>query len=235
MQKNRYTRLADQERESISRGLAQHKPIRQIAKELDRFPSTISREVRRNRGKTGYRAFSASRRAKAAASSRKRGKRKIEKQEGLLSYVTEKLQGEWSPEEISKWLKVEYAWDINMQVSHEAIYQYIDLLPRGELKQLLIKGLRQERKHHRAKKRGDATETRGKIANMISIEEPPAELVELKVPCYLETYNSDNLGFYGSLGFKVVGSERASLHAPSAWGLLREPKEFESSSAARNS
>jgi IS30 family transposase len=69
--------------------------------------------------------------------------RKIEKQEGLLSYVIEKLQGEWSPEEISKWLKVEYAWDINMQVSHEAIYQYIDVLPRGELKQLLIKGQRQ--------------------------------------------------------------------------------------------
>ena len=142
MQKNRYTRLADQERESISRGLAQHKPIRQIAKELDRFPSTISREVRRNRGKTGYRAFSASSRAKVAASSRKRGMRKIEKQEGLLSYVIEKLQGEWSPEEISKWLKVEYAWDINMQVSHEAIFQYIDVLPRGE------------RKHRRIQKRG---------------------------------------------------------------------------------
>ena len=223
MQKNRYTRLADQERESISRGLAQHKPIRQIAKELDRFPSTISREVRRNRGKTGCRAFSASRHAKAAASSRKRGKRKIAKQEGLWSCVTEKLQGEWSPEEISKWLKVEYAWDINMQVSHEAIYQYIDLLPRGELK------------HRRAQKRGDATETRGKIANMLSIEEHPAEVDELKVPCYLETYNSDNLRFYGSLGFKVMGSKKASLHAPSAWGLLREPKEFESSSAARNS
>ena len=83
-------------------------------------------------------------------------------------------------------------------------------------------------------KRGDATETRGKIANMLSVEEPPAEVDELKVPCNLETYNSDNLGFYGFLGFKVMGSEKASLHAPSAWGLLRDPKEFESSSAARN-
>ena len=55
---------------------------------------------------------------------------------------------------------------------------------------------------------------------MLSIEERPAEVDELKVPCYLETYNSDNLGFYGSLGFKVMGSEKASLHAPSAWGLL---------------
>jgi len=137
MQKRRYTRLVDQERESISRGLAQHKSIRQLARELNRSPSTISREIRRNKGKSGYRAFSASRRAKAAASSRKRGKRKIEKQEGLLSYVMEKLQREWSPQEISKRLKIEYAWDMNMQVSHEPIYQYIYVLPRGELKKSL--------------------------------------------------------------------------------------------------
>jgi IS30 family transposase len=186
MQKRRYTRLADQKRESISRGLAQHISIRQLAKELNRSPSTISREIRRNKGKSGYRAFSASRRTKAAASSRKRGKRKIEKQEGLLSYVMEKLQREWSPQEISKRLKIEYAWDMNMQVSHEAIYQYIYLLPRGELKQLLIKGLRQERKHRRPQKRGDTAETRGKIANMLSIEERPAEVAERSVPGHWE-------------------------------------------------
>jgi IS30 family transposase len=186
MQKRRYTRLANQKRESISRGLAQHISIRQLAKELNRSPSTISREIRRNKGKSGYRAFSASRRTKAAASSRKRGKRKIEKQEGLLSYVMEKLQREWSPQEISKRLKIEYAWDMNMQVSHEAIYQYIYLLPRGELKQLLIKGLRQERKHRRPQKRGDTAETRGKIANMLSIEERPAEVAERSVPGHWE-------------------------------------------------
>jgi len=69
-----------------------------------------------------------------------------------------------------------------MQVSHEAIYQYIYVLPRGELKQLLIKGLRQERKHRRAQKRGDTAETRGKIANMLSIEECPAEVADRSVP-----------------------------------------------------
>ena len=102
MQKIRHTRLTDQERESISRGLAQHKSIRQIAKELSRSPSTISRKIRRNKGKTGYQAFSASRRAAATASSRERGKRKIGKQESLLSYVVEKLIREWSPQEIVK-------------------------------------------------------------------------------------------------------------------------------------
>jgi IS30 family transposase len=214
MQKRRYTRLTDQERESISRGLAQHKSIRQLAKELNRSPSTISREIRRNRGRTSYRAFLASRRAKAAASSRKRGKRKIEKQEGLLSYVMEKLQREWSPEEISKRLKIEYAWDMNMQVSHEAIYQYIYVLPRGELKQLLIKGLRQERKHRRPQKRGDTTETRGKIANMLSIEERPAEVAERSVPGHWE--GDLILGKYkrSALGTLVERTTRYTILVP---------------------
>lgn len=214
MQKRRYTRLTDQERESISRGLAQHKSIRQLAKELNRSPSTISREIRRNKGKSGYRAFSASRRAKAAASSRKRGKRKIEKQEGLLSYVTEKLQREWSPQEISKRLKIEYAWDMNMQVSHEAIYQYIYVLPRGELKQLLIKGLRQERKHRRPQKRGDTTETRGKIANMLSIEERPAEVADRSVPGHWE--GDLILGKYkrSALGTLVERTTRYTILVP---------------------
>ena len=214
MQKRRYTRLADQERESISRGLAQHKSIRQLASELNRSPSTISREIRRNKGKSGYRAFSASRRAKAAASSRKRGKRKIEKQEGLLSYVMEKLQREWSPQEISKRLKIEYAWDMNMQVSHEAIYQYIYVLPRGELKQLLIKGLRQERKHRRPQKRGDTTETRGKIANMLSIEERPAEVADRSVPGHWE--GDLILGKYkhSALGTLVERTTRYTILVP---------------------
>ena len=214
MQKRRYTRLADQERESISRGLAQHKSIRQLARELNRSPSTISREIRRNKGKSGYRAFSASRRAKAAASSRKRGKRKIEKQEGLLSYVMEKLQREWSPQEISKRLKIEYAWDMNMQVSHEAIYQYIYVLPRGELKQLLIKGLRQERKHRRPQKRGDTAETRGKIANMLSIEERPAEVADRSVPGHWE--GDLILGKYkhSALGTLVERTTRYTILVP---------------------
>jgi len=214
MQKRRYTRLVDQERESISRGLAQHKSIRQLARELNRSPSTISREIRRNKGKSGYRAFSASRRAKAAASSRKRGKRKIEKQEGLLSYVMEKLQREWSPQEISKRLKIEYAWDMNMQVSHEAIYQYIYVLPRGELKQLLIKGLRQERKHRRPQKRGDTAETRGKIANMLSIEERPAEVAERSVPGHWE--GDLILGKYkhSALGTLVERTTRYTILVP---------------------
>jgi len=71
MRKDKYTRLTNKEREDISRGLAQRKSIRVIAGWLGRSPSTVTREIKRNSGRTGYRAFSASQRAKTAAASRK--------------------------------------------------------------------------------------------------------------------------------------------------------------------
>ncbi len=169
MQKNKYKRLANKERESISRGLSQKRSIREIARGIGRSPSTVAREVKRNSGKTGYRAFSASRCAKTAAASRRKGRNKIAKQEALGRYVLDKLEEEWSPKEISERLKMEYAWDMAMQISHEAIYQYIYVLPRGELKQTLIKALRQEHKYRRTQKAGKPEENRGKIANMLSV------------------------------------------------------------------
>lgn len=186
MQKIKYKRLGIQERENISRGLAQMKTMREIAREINRSPSTITREIKRNSGKSSYRAFSASQRAKTAATSRREGKSKIARQEQLRRYVLEKMQEEWSPEEISKRVKIEYAGNMAMQVSHEAIYQYIYVLPRGELKQTLIKALRQEHKYRRTQKSGKVEEKRGKIANMLSIEERPAEVEERTVPGHWE-------------------------------------------------
>jgi IS30 family transposase len=186
MQKDNYKRLAIQERENISRGLAQKKTMRAIAGEINRSASTISREIKRNSGKSGYRAYSASQRAKTAAASRREGKSRIAQLESLRRCVLEKLQEEWSPEEISKWIKIEYSWDMAMQISHEAIYQYIYVLPRGGLKQTLIKALRQEHKYRRTQKGGKTEENRGKIANMLSIEERPAEVADRAVPGHWE-------------------------------------------------
>ena len=121
MQKQKYKRLGNQERESISRGLAEKRSIREIAREIGRSPSTVSREIKRNSGKTGYRVFSASHRARKAATSREKGKNKITRQSALQQYVLEKLKEEWSPQEISERLKKEYSWDMTMQISHEAI------------------------------------------------------------------------------------------------------------------
>ena len=214
MQKNKYTRLTNKERESISRGLAQNRAIREIAKGIGRSPGTIVREIQRNSGKSGYCAFSASQRAKTAAASRKKGKSKIAKHEGLRKYVFEKLKAEWSPREISERIKMEYPWDITMQISHEAIYQYIYILPRGELKQTLIKALRQEHKYRRVQKGGKPEENRGKIANMLSIEERPAEIADRTVPGHWE--GDLILGKYkrSALGTLVERTTRYTILVP---------------------
>jgi transposase, IS30 family len=214
MQKRRYKRLTNTERESISRGLAQNKSIREIAKRIMRYPSTVAREISRNRGKSSYRAFSASQRAKRAAASRKIGKSKLAQQDRLRRYVIHKLKEEWSPKEISERIRIEYPKDTGMAISHEAIYQYIYVLPRGELKKMLIKALRQEHKYRRVQKEGKAEENRGKIANMISIEERPAEVVDRTVPGHWE--GDLILGKYkrSALGSLVERTTRYTILVP---------------------
>jgi IS30 family transposase len=57
------------------------------------------------------------------------------------------LKQEWLPDEIFKRLRMDYPDDMTMRISAETIYQYIYVLPQGELKATLIKGLRQENKY----------------------------------------------------------------------------------------
>lgn len=106
----------------------------------------------------------------------------------LRSYVLAKLKKRWSPREIVTRLKEEYPLDMTMRISHEAIYQYIYILPRGSLKQTLIKALRQERTYRRKKygRKGNREELRGKIAAMLSIEERPKEVADRSVPGHWE-------------------------------------------------
>jgi transposase, IS30 family len=182
----RYGRITSIEREEISRSLAIGKTITEIATELGRHRTTIFREINRNCGKSGYRAFSASRRAQASAGSRRRGRTRLEKNERLRTYVLQGLSLQWSPRAISERLKVEYPLDMEMRLSHEAIYQYIYVLPRGELKQTLIQALRQEHAYRHKQKASKPTETRGKIADMLSIEERPAEVEDRTLPDHWE-------------------------------------------------
>lgn len=183
----KYRRLGDTEREEISRGLASGIRISAIARQLNRPPSTISREVSRNSGKSGYRAFSAGRRSRSSASSRRYGKRRLSSDDRLNAYVLAKLKKRWSPEEIVRRLKEEYPSDMAMRISHEAIYQHIYVLPRGALRSTLIQALRQERRYRRKKGvRPDSEEMRGKIADMLSIEERPKEVADRTIPGHWE-------------------------------------------------
>ena len=105
----------------------------------------------------------------------------------LREYVLEKIIARWSPEQIAVKLKREYPHDTSMHISHEAIYQYVYVLPRGGLKRSLIEGLRQERAWRRKKYKGRSNEEkRGKIADMLSIEERPLEVASRTVPGHWE-------------------------------------------------
>lgn len=211
-----YQRLTHEEREEISRGLAQGAKLTRIARRLRRSPSTISREVTHNSGLSGYRAYSAGRRAHTRAASRRRGKRLLVANQRLRAYVLGKLRLRWSPEEIVARLKDEYPQDMTMRISPEAIYQYIYVLPRGSLKKELIAALRQERKYRRKKggRSGHTAETRGKTANMLSIEERPAEVADRTIPGHWE--GDLILGKYKrtALGTLVERTTRTTLLVP---------------------
>ena len=183
-----YQRLTDHEREEISRGLAADMSPPEIAKHLCRNASTIYREIARNSGISGYRAFSAGRRAQKTASSRKYGKRRIMQERRLRAYVLAGLRRRWSPREIVRRIEMAYPQDTSMRISHEAIYQYVYVLPRGGLKKELLACLRQERKYRRKHwgRKGKPEETRGKIADMLSIEERPKEVEDRIIPGHWE-------------------------------------------------
>ncbi|MFH1425940.1 MAG: IS30 family transposase [Candidatus Kerfeldbacteria bacterium] len=183
-----YRRLTMDEREEISRLLATGTSQAGIARTLGRSPGTVSREIA-GRGMTAatYRAQSADWRS-AQARKKQGAKRKMERYPALRAYVHEKLRKRWSPEQISKHLTEEYPDDMTMQISPETIYTYIYVLPRGQLKQELVKALRQKRKRRGQRKRlrGTEQETRGKLADILSIEERPKEVADRTVPGHWE-------------------------------------------------
>ena len=185
MQKH-YLRLTQSEREEISRQLAMGSTQAAIAAMLAREPSTISREIACNSGIRGYRAYSAGIRAACSASGRRSGKSRLAQELPLRRVVITGLSKYWSPREIVETLKKEYPLDMTMRISHEAIYRYIYVLPRGTLKATLTKALRQEHVYRRKRKPSDHEETRGKIANMLSIEERPREVEDRTIPGHWE-------------------------------------------------
>jgi IS30 family transposase len=172
------------EREDISRGIASGSSIRAIASGLDRAASTVSREVTRHGGRSAYRALDADKQAWKSALRAKRcllaGNRK------LREMVAGKLVLDWSPEQISKWLKVHYPSNESMRVSHETIYRSLFIQARGVLKKELIQHLRSKRLIRRSRHSRAAGQSRGQIVDAISISERPAEVEDRAIPGHWE-------------------------------------------------
>ncbi len=137
------------EREEISRGLGSGESLRSIARRLARAPSTVSREVARHGGRARYRANHADYEASVSALRPKPCRLALNGR--LRKVVASKLALEWSPEQISGWLKIRYPDDESMQISHETIYKSLFIQARGVLKKELIKHLRTGRRFRHAR------------------------------------------------------------------------------------
>lgn len=115
------------EREEISRGVASGATLRQIAASIARAPSTVSREMNRNGGRQAYRASDAD---AQAWDHRLRPKSCVLATRGnLRRAVAARLRMDWSPQQISGWLKLTFPDDASMRVSHETIYRSLFIQP----------------------------------------------------------------------------------------------------------
>lgn len=176
------------EREELSRLLGQGHTFKEIARLLLRNRKTIFLEVGRDgMDRHTYRAHKAHWHAKRQK--RKQGRKcKINRNPKLKQFIFDKLEQRWSPDQIAKTLKELYPDNESMRVSHETIYTYIYVLPRGSLKKELLAYLRQQKKYRRRKGKNQPRneEKRGQIPEMISIEERPKEVESRTVPGHWE-------------------------------------------------
>jgi len=211
--------LSFAEREEIGLLKAQDLGVCEIARRLDRSPSTISRELRRNAATRGgtleYRATVAQWKAERAAKRPKLAK--LAENKRLQAYVQERLSGAiigvagkpiagpevpwkgrrhgpradrrwgtcWSPEQISRRLRIDFPHDASMRISHEAIYQALYVQGRGGLRRELSACLRTGRALRVPRAR---TQQRGRqfLTPEVMISERPAEVADRAVPGHWE-------------------------------------------------
>jgi IS30 family transposase len=178
----RLSALSIEEREEISRGLANNHSVRSIALHLGRSASTISREISRNGGLSRYRAMEADKSAWKGATRPKPCRLALNTE--LKGLVTQKLSEDWSPEQISSWLKIAYADNVDMHVSHETIYRSLFIQTRGLFRKELRDHLRTKRKFRHS--RNHRAGSRGQIVDGISIRERPAAVEDRAIPGHWE-------------------------------------------------
>jgi len=159
----KYTQLTQEQRYQIYAFLKAGFLQTQIASEIGVHKSTISREIRRNRGKKGYRPKQA---YLLAGNRRQNAKKHIKMIPEVIALIEELISEDFSPDQVSGFL----ARNHNINISHERIYQHIlnDRINGGSL----FKHLRQS--HKKRKKRYGSYSRRGQIKDRISIDERPS-------------------------------------------------------------
>ena len=100
--------------------------------------------------------------------------------------MANKLTLDWSPEQISGWLKCKYPDDETLRVSHETIYKSIFVQTRGVLKKELQKHLRTQRAFRQSRGSSLRGAGRGQIVDGVSIADRPPEIEDRAVPGHWE-------------------------------------------------
>lgn len=180
----KYKRISFLEREEISRQIASGNSLCAIARSLQRAPSSISRETRQY-GLVElkyYRAVFAQQHSNKMRH-KLRKNRKLVDNPLLRKFVLSHLSNNWSPEQIAKRLILLYPDAMDMRISHQTIYSYIYVLPRGTLKRQLVASLRRHHKHRHKRKSGLRG---GPITDYLSIEERPKEVADRIIPGHWE-------------------------------------------------
>src|SRR5574342_563675 len=207
------------EREEIACGRAAGLGVREIARKLGRSPSTVTREISRNRGAGNswrYRASTAQARADAKARRPKPAKLALN---ALLRKEVERLLAQkWSPQQIARRLRADFPDNSEMWVSHEAIYQALYVQGRGGLRRELAKCLRTGRALRRPQRRADRRRTR--IPDKVMISERPAEAADRAVPGHWEGDLITGAANKSAIGTLVERTTRYTLllHLPHEHG-----------------
>src|SRR5438093_5726232 len=207
----RYHRLSVMEREELSRLLAAGYSLRATHQALKRAPGTLSRELTRHwTSPATYRAVPAHQRAQRWAH-RPRKPRKLAAQPRLRRAVFTLLAQRWSPEQIARGLPQRYPAEPMMRISHEAIYTYLYVLPRGTFKRELIRYLRRRHRFRRPRK---VRRSSRPVQDIISIDERPPEVADRTVPGHWEGDLLVGHANASALGTLVERTTRFTLLVP---------------------
>ncbi len=176
--------LSETERIHIADRVREKATVRAIAAELGRSPSTISREIRRNRtvlpnGQSYYRPYAAQRRAEARRLRPKPGR--ISQNPELRNFIQDCLTKRWSPEQICHALRRSFPDRPEMHVVHETIYQALYVQGRGEIRRELARALRTGRTMRKPHRQSNKRQPRY-TTPMVMISDRPAEAADRAVP-----------------------------------------------------
>lgn len=206
-----YKRLSLEEREKIHALVNQGKTNREISLIINRSHTTVLKELRRCGTRFEYSPSKAHSHARGLDPKRGR-KRILDSRPQVFEEVLKKLFLKFSPEQISKTIKKEYADEPLRWISHESIYRYIYAFPRGELRKVFTSFLRSRRRCR--KDRTHIHNKRGQIPEATSIAERPKEVDDRIVPGHWEGDLIIGKNHQSALGTLVERTTRLVILVP---------------------